>query len=180
MAGGKESAAKEGRAIVFIDENGLSERLHRCRTWAPRGQTPMLQYHFHWNHLSVIAGVTWWNFYFRLHAGSVNKERIVEFLQHLMRHVPGKLLIVWDRLTAHRSRLVRDFIEAQEGHIQVEWLPAYAPRTQSGGVSLGSAEASRTPELLSPGPLASERRSASATPPHPSAPFPHRRLLETS
>jgi transposase len=127
VAGGKKNAEREGRTIVFIDETGLSERPHRCRTWAPRGQTPVLQYHFHWNHLSVIAGVTWWNFYFRLHSGSINKERVVEFLQHLMRHVPGKLFIVWDRLTAHRSLLVRDFIATQDGRIEVEWLPAYAP-----------------------------------------------------
>jgi transposase len=30
----------ERRTIVFIDESGLSERPHRVRTWAPRGQTP--------------------------------------------------------------------------------------------------------------------------------------------
>jgi hypothetical protein len=39
-------AKNEGRTIVFIDESGLSERSHRCRTWAPRGQTAVLQYHF--------------------------------------------------------------------------------------------------------------------------------------
>jgi hypothetical protein len=42
--------------LVFIDESGLSERPTRVRTWAPRGQTPVLQYHFNWNQLSVIAG----------------------------------------------------------------------------------------------------------------------------
>jgi transposase len=34
------------RTIIFVDESGLSERPHRVRTWAPRGQTPVLQYHF--------------------------------------------------------------------------------------------------------------------------------------
>jgi transposase len=75
----------------------------------------------------VIAGITLWNFYFRLYSGSINKDRVVEFLEHLMRHLPGKLLIVWDRLSAHRSVFVRDFIAAQRGRIQIEWLPAYAP-----------------------------------------------------
>ena len=36
-----KKAKNEGRTIVFIDESGLSERPHRCRTWAPRGQTPV-------------------------------------------------------------------------------------------------------------------------------------------
>jgi hypothetical protein len=26
----------------------------------------VLQYHFNWKWLSAMAGVTWWNFYFRL------------------------------------------------------------------------------------------------------------------
>jgi len=46
LAGVKKKAEKEGRTIVFIDESGLSERPHRCRTWAPKGKPPVLQYHF--------------------------------------------------------------------------------------------------------------------------------------
>ena len=37
----KKKARREGRILVFIDESGLSQRPHRCRTWAPRGQTPI-------------------------------------------------------------------------------------------------------------------------------------------
>ena len=71
--------------------------------------------------------MTWWNFYFRLYPDAINKERVLEFLEHLLRHVPGKLLILWDRLNAHRSALVRDFIATQKARITVEWLPPYAP-----------------------------------------------------
>jgi hypothetical protein len=42
------------------------ERPTRVRTWAPSGQTPVLQYSFSWKRLSAIAGFTFWNFYFRL------------------------------------------------------------------------------------------------------------------
>jgi hypothetical protein len=51
----KKKAENEGRTIVFIDESGLSQRPHRCRTWAPRRQTPVLQYHFNWKMLSAGA-----------------------------------------------------------------------------------------------------------------------------
>jgi len=123
----KKKARKEGRTIVFIDESGLSERPHRCRTWAPRGQTPVLQYHFNWKILSAMAGVTWWNFYFRLFPGTIRIPQIIEFLSHLLRHLPGKLLIVWDGLPGHRSRLVWDFVRQQHGRLWLEFLPAYAP-----------------------------------------------------
>ncbi|MBV9482871.1 MAG: winged helix-turn-helix domain-containing protein, partial [Acidobacteria bacterium] len=36
-----KKALAERRTIVFVDESGLSERPHRVRTWAPRGQTPV-------------------------------------------------------------------------------------------------------------------------------------------
>jgi transcriptional regulator with XRE-family HTH domain len=62
----KKIAARQGRVIVFIDESGLSERPCRARTWAPKGQTPVLQYSFSWKQLSVIAGLSYWRFYFPL------------------------------------------------------------------------------------------------------------------
>jgi transposase len=87
----------------------------------------VLQYHFHWKTLSAMAGVTWWNFYFRLFEGSIRSPQVVEFLSHLLRHIPGKLLVIWDGLKCHRSRLTWDFIREQQGRIWLEFLPAYAP-----------------------------------------------------
>jgi hypothetical protein len=49
------------------------------RTWAPRGQTPVLQHHFNWKVLSAAAGITWWNFYFRLYP-SVRRQNFLDKL----------------------------------------------------------------------------------------------------
>ena len=87
----------------------------------------MLQYHFNWKTLSAMAGVTWWNFYFRLFPGAVRSPQIILFLVHLLRHIPGKLLIVWDGLPGHRSRAVGDFFCQQRRRLRLEFLPAYAP-----------------------------------------------------
>lgn len=127
MAGNKKMAARQGRIIVFIDESGLSERPCRARTWAPRGQTPVLQYSFSWKQLSVIAGVSFWRFYFRFFSGSIKSPRVVEFLKALSATIGKKLLIVWDRLQAHRSRLVKEYLETLKGRLALEYLPAYAP-----------------------------------------------------
>ena len=127
MAGDKKIAARQGRIIVFIDESGLSERPCRARTWAPKGHTPVLQYSFSWKQLSVIAGVSFWRFYFRFFPGSIKSQQIVEFLKAISKTIGKKLLIVWDRLQAHRSTLVKEYVEAQRGRIALEYLPAYAP-----------------------------------------------------
>ena len=56
----------------------------------------------------MAAGLTLWNFYFRLYPGSIKKAQVLDFLQTLVRHLRGPLLLVWDRLPGHRSRLVQD------------------------------------------------------------------------
>jgi hypothetical protein len=55
-----KKAAREARIIVFIDESGVSERPHRVRSWAPKGQTLVLQYSFTWKQLSAVAGISFW------------------------------------------------------------------------------------------------------------------------
>lgn len=127
LARGKKNAAREGRLIVFVDESGLSERPYRVRTWAPRGETPVLQYSFNWKLLSMIAGLSFWNFYFRLYPGTIRTAQIIDFLGHLRRQFRHQLLIVWDGLQAHRSRKVRAYVAASDGELTLEFLPPYAP-----------------------------------------------------
>lgn len=127
LAEGKKNARRRGQTLVFVDESGLSERPHRARTWAPRGQTPVLQYHFRWQTLSAIAGMTPWTFYFRLYSGAIRTPQVVDFLRRLLAELPGRLLIVWDRLPSHRSRRTLAFVDQHRDRLQLEWLPAYAP-----------------------------------------------------
>ncbi len=59
--------------------------------------------------------------------GAIKAEHIVVFLQHLLRAIPGKLLILWDGLPAHRSRFVSEYLDTLEGRIVTARLPPYAP-----------------------------------------------------
>ena len=77
--------------------------------------------------MSIIAGLSRTQCLFRLHEGSIKKEEIVEFLKALKAHLKQPLLIIWDGLKAHRSRLVRAYLDALNGHIQIAFLPPYSP-----------------------------------------------------
>ena len=91
----------------------------------------MLQYHFNWKLLSAATGITCWNFYFRLYPTTIRGPQVVDFLGHLLRHLPGKVMVVWDGRPA--------------GNRAVAGLRA---RTQSGGIHLGLLETSRAAQLL--------------------------------
>ncbi len=57
----------------------------------------------------------------------MNKERVKAFLESLLREVPRrKMIILWDRLSAHVSALVKTVIEATP-RLEQHYLPAYAP-----------------------------------------------------
>lgn len=127
MANAKKKSRREGRTIVFVDESGLSERCPVARTWAPRGLTPVIQQSFNWKQVSAIAGLSWWQFYFRFFAGAIKGGQIIEFLAALLKHIGGKLLVIWDGTGAHKSRLVRAWLQRQQGRIAIAFLPAYAP-----------------------------------------------------
>jgi hypothetical protein len=127
LADAQKKARREGRTILFIDETGLSQRPTRVRTWAPKGCTPVLHYSFNWKQLTVIAALGARNFYFRLVQGPIQKRQIVEFLTTLQRQIGRKLLIIWDGLPQHRSRVVADYLGSTNGKIVMEYLPGYAP-----------------------------------------------------
>lgn len=127
MARAQKKCAAERRLIVFIDELGLSERPTPVRTWAPKGCTPIIQYHFNWKRVSAVAGLTRTNFLFRLHDGAIKSAQIVEFLKARRAQLRGKLMIVWDGAAQHKSRVVREYLDSTDGAVQMALLPGYAP-----------------------------------------------------
>jgi transposase len=97
------------------------------RTWAPIGQTPILEFSFNWQKLSAIAGITSRSFCFRLHGGAIRTAQVIAFLRQLRRFLPGKILIIWDRAQIHRSLRVRRYMETHRERIAMTYLPPYAP-----------------------------------------------------
>ena len=114
--------------MVFVDEAGFYLLPAAVRTYAPRGQTPVLKYPF-WQHLSMISAITpQGKLYTQTRAQSFDGEAIVRFLKHLLQHIPGKLLVIWDGLPAHRSKAVKTFLrQGGTKRLYLAQLPSYAP-----------------------------------------------------
>ena len=66
------------------------------------------------------------SFHFQLTFESFKADKIIQFLHQLHREVGVPVIIVWDRLNAHRTA-ARYFRENHPNWFTFEFLPAYAP-----------------------------------------------------
>jgi transposase len=135
LAGAKKNAARKRAWIFFQDETGFTQQPSIRRTWAPRGETPVLKSRGnHWTKTSVAAGLGFrWDgkktrLLARTRPDSFNTESLIAFLKELKRFVQGApVILVWDRLPAHRSNVMKGFLIEQRDWLEIEWLPGYAP-----------------------------------------------------
>jgi hypothetical protein len=104
------------------------------RSWSPRGQTPVVYQRGRCHQkVSVMAALCvapdrrMVHLYFRLHPDiNITAPLVVEFLRTLVKQLRGPMVLIWDRLLAHRAKIVTSFIHSRPGIYPV-FLPAYAP-----------------------------------------------------
>ena len=112
---------------MFVDETGFSFRAKVGTTWAPIGQTPILRRISKRRELSTVIGLTLSGKIYKRHfEHPIGAADILVMLRHLQRYIARPIIIVWDRLPAHRAMAVKEYVAAHPA-IAVEWLPPYAP-----------------------------------------------------
>ena len=129
MAFPQKGALKEGRTIAFADQSGFYLLPMVVRTYAPVGKTPVLHENLTRDHLSAMSAITLdGRLYMTFQDRAFKGEDAVRFLKHLMRQIPGKLLVVWDGSPIHRGGAVKDFLaNGAASRLRLEQLPGYAP-----------------------------------------------------
>lgn len=134
VAQGKKNGRRRRAWIIFQDESGVSQRPPVRRTWAPRGETPVLIHAFNWKKLSVSVALAFhWSgrrarLFFQTRPDSYNTASLIAFLRDLKREFRGRrVILVWDGLPAHKSREMAAFLRTQHAWLSIERLPGYAP-----------------------------------------------------
>jgi hypothetical protein len=85
MACGKTNARRRKAWIFFEDESGFSQRPSIRRTWAPKGETPILIHAFNWKKRSMCAAIGYrWDgkrtkLFFQTRDGSDNSPSLIQF-----------------------------------------------------------------------------------------------------
>ena len=99
------------------------------RTWAPRGQTPI---HHSWDRhdrLSVISALTVspkrrrLGLYLAIRDHNIRTDEVEAFVRWVRRRFPKGIILVMDRLAAHRSAAKRRAARFGQS-VAVEYLPA--------------------------------------------------------
>ena len=130
-----QQAQQRGAHLVFLDESGFMLTPSVRRTWAPRGQTPVLDAWDRRDRISAISSITVsptnrrLNLYFDLLPDNTNvhAEDVVAYLRRLKAQLGGPLTVLWDGSNLHdRSKVTQAFL-AKHPEIQTVRLPAYAP-----------------------------------------------------
>ena len=115
---------------MFADEAAFFLLPSVLRTWAKRGQTPILRATTRREHLSVASAISLeGRLVSTVQEKAFNGEGVVAFLKHLLRQVPGKTVLVWDGATIHHCQAVKEFLATGAAkRLRLIRLPAYAPQ----------------------------------------------------
>ena len=103
-----------------------------ARTWAPRGCTPRVYHLYKHDRLSAITALTvsprrrHLGLYLHFQDHAFNGLDVRSFLRHLLSHLRGPIVLLWDRGSIHRRREVTAFLR-RHPRVQVESFPGYAP-----------------------------------------------------
>lgn len=114
---------------MFVDEVGASLKGVVGTSWAPKGCTPTVEHCCKWQKLSCIGGITLEDQVVeQTYEHAINSAEVVVFLQNLARASQGRLLVFWDNAPIHRSRLIKMYLESDEGQrFTIQPSPPYAP-----------------------------------------------------
>jgi transposase len=129
MAGPQKGAEAPQQTIFFIDESGFDPLPSVVRTDAPMGHPPLLREWWTRDHLSAIRAMSpEGKRYFRCQDHAMDSGDVVACLEHLLREVASRLVVIWDGSPIHRSHTIQEFLANGAAlRLHLERLPAYAP-----------------------------------------------------
>lgn len=121
-----------GAGLVFVDESGFLLIPNVKRTWAPKGETPTVRYLLKHEKISAISALAVSPkrkriaLYLQFRSKAFKGPDVKRFLEHLLKHLRGPIMLLWDQGSIHKHAEVKEFVECHP-RLQIEEFPGYAP-----------------------------------------------------
>lgn len=124
----KKRASKENAMIYFGDETGMRSDHQAGKSYAPKGETPVIKktgQRFSLNMISAISNRG--HLQFMILEGRFNGEVFQTFLQQLIKYSRQKIYFVTDGHPAHKTKKLNEWLFKNKERIEVFFLPPYSP-----------------------------------------------------
>ena len=124
----KKKAQKENAVIYFGDETGMRSDHQAGRSYAPKGETPVIKrtgQRFSLNMISAISNRGYLQF--MIIDGRFNSEVFETFLKQMIKFSRQKIYFVTDGHPAHKTKKLNEWLAQNKEHIEVFFLPPYSP-----------------------------------------------------
>jgi transposase len=121
-------AFSEKAEILWTDEVGVAADHHPGSGYAHRGERATMDVpkpHIRVNQISAISNEG--RVQFMTYRGMLTAAVFLEFLQRLVAESRRKILLIADRLPAHKTPAVAAWLGEHSAQIEVFYLPAYSP-----------------------------------------------------
>lgn len=123
-----ERADDEEAQLHFTDETGAQVGDQIGTSYAPQGETPVIDMPKTRIEQNVISSVTpEGDLFFWAFSGNLNADKFLHFLQHLVSETSQKIFVFADHHPAHKAKPVEQWLEAHRSEIEIVWLPRYSP-----------------------------------------------------
>jgi len=121
--------AKREKALIYWgDETGISNQDQVGRSYAPKGQTPVVRRTAKKLSTSMISAVNnRGQMRFMCFKGALNAGLFIIFLSRLIKGAPGKIFLIVDNLRVHHAVKVSQWVAGHKDAIELFFLPPYAP-----------------------------------------------------
>ena len=121
----KKLAKKEGAEIHWRDETGARNSNNHGRSYVPKGKTPVKKTMSKRFPVNMILTVTNQGLVeFMTYSGTMNSERLIEFMKQLVKNKSRKIFLILDNLRVHHSKIVKAWVEENDDKIQLFYLPS--------------------------------------------------------
>jgi transposase len=134
VAHDQKGAKAQQQTILFIDESGFYPLPSVARTYAPVGRTPIQREWCTRDHLSAMSAISpEGKLYFQSQDRAMDSSAVIAVLEHLLRDVSGRMVLIWDGAAMHRSQVSKAFLaDGAAQRLHLERLPASTPELNPG------------------------------------------------
>lgn len=124
----RRRARRLGATIFFLDEAGFASEPSLGKTYGLKGCTPVVRTTGQRQKVSAISAVSArGGFWSKVYTGRFNAGRFVEFLKDFRKGGRGRVFLVVDGHPSHHANLVKQYVEATLGMLELHFIPPYAP-----------------------------------------------------